>query len=326
MKVTKAIALVFGLLASSICLGEGPDELTISCGRISAVLRIAPASAPGRWVLVCDHLSFPGGILSLATSPLWSLDIRPVLPEPERLTPILKEDGDDLRCRLDGGAALPLARSQLRISKVSDSAVELEWLDVLDPYGGLLDVSLVFSLTNRGFRVELAAERRGNEAAVIISALYPVLHLVKLGAKSDNDLFIHPLVGGALFRDPLRNGICYKDLEGDYARGWSLGYPGEVQLQMEMFYTETERYGFILMALDPQGRMKKLLGLRRDGPGRRYLEFYVRADQEVEATSKGEAVASMQRFASPYPVAIEGFTGDWHDGADLYRKHTLRAT
>ena len=80
------------------------------------------------------------------------------------MAPSLKKDGDDLKYRLDGGAAMPLARSQLGISRISDSAVELEWLDVPDPYGGLLDVSLVFSLTNRGLRVELTAERRGSEA------------------------------------------------------------------------------------------------------------------------------------------------------------------
>jgi len=323
MRSVATIVVVLGLLALLACLGGGTgdrlDELTLSQGRISAVLKIIPASTPGKWVLICDHLSFPGGTVSLATSPLWSLDIRPVLPEPERLAPILKEDGDDLRYRLDGGAALPLPRSKLALSKLGDSAAKLEWLSVPDPYGGLLDVSMEFSLTRRGFQVQLEASRR----AIIISALYPVLHLTKLGAQSSDDLFIHPLVGDALFRNPLANGICYKDLEEDYARGWTLAYPGEVQLQMEMFYSGTEKYGFILMALDPRGRLKKLMGLRREGTSGRYLEFYVRAYQEVEATSKEEAVAAMQRFRSSYPVAVEGFIGDWYDGADLYRQRTM---
>ena len=327
VKSTMTTVVAFGLLALLVGLGGGTgddlDELILSRGRISTVLKVMPASQPGRWVLVCDRIDFPGGTVSLAASPLWSLDIRPVLPGPERLAPILKEDGDDLKYRLDGGAALPLPRSQLRLSKLGDSAARLEWLSVPDPYGGLLDVSMEFSLTRQGFQVQLEASRRGNEAALIISALYPVLHLEKLGDQSSDDFFIHPLVGDALFRNPLASGICYKDLEEDYARGWTLAYPGEVQLQMEMFYSETERYGFILMALDPRGRLKKLMGLRRDGPAGHYLEFYVRAYQEVEATSKEEAVAAMQRFRSPYPVAVEGFIGDWHDGADLYRERTM---
>jgi len=119
MKVTMAIALILGLLAPSISFGEGPDELTLTCGRISAVLRIAPASAPGRWVLVCDRIDFPGGTLSLATSPLWSLDVRPVLPGPGRLAPSLKKDGDDLRYRLDGGLR---CRFRARSSGSSGSA------------------------------------------------------------------------------------------------------------------------------------------------------------------------------------------------------------
>jgi len=130
------------------------------------------------------------------------------------------------------------------------------------------------------------------------------------------DLFLDPMIQGRLTPHPylqLQKARYVRDGPVQTA-GQNVHYPGYASFQMCALY-HPERAGLYYAAYDGQGYYKHFsFSPKEDG---RSLDLYLQHSPEGQGlTGTG--------YASPFPVVVSTFAGDWMTAAKIYREWALK--
>jgi hypothetical protein len=127
---------------------------------------------------------------------------------------------------------------------------------------------------------------------------YPIMACkFPLDEKDKNDAIVFPRHEGVLLQQP------HKYMAVRQARQRCV-YPGEASMQFLGYYDS--RGGLYMAAQDPEGHAKNILAFRIEDALGLTIGHIVR-------------MSRVRQWSLPYPVVIDGFTGDWTEAADIYR-------
>jgi hypothetical protein len=284
---------------------ELPALLLVTCCMIAAPASAAVYEAPGIAIEVSDEA--PLGIVALRAS----ADGPAFYTNPETVETtweLLMVDAagnaftvDPVTCALGG-----------QVSQ-ADGKMTMLW-DAAEVPGGTVRVTCTFEpapakISRRGAPIVLGNIEVANESDCQLRAVqFPRLTLVPGPSAAEEATLIFPRAYGRSWRNPF-----------DAPRGYLVGTlePAGLHGDMEMQFGTLYDYagnGLYWSHYDGEGYHKRTV---YDNINRGEIEFKLEYLPE-------NCLTPGQDFASPYPIALATYSGDWWDAARMYREWALQ--
>ncbi len=250
--------------------------------------------------------------LDLSASPIWQVMLASAgTPPPGVAVPADAALGD-------GPAFVPSGR--LRWGPSTRDTLVLQWSGLEVPGGQTLDVEVSIGLDASGGLARWNMKAGSSEGKeMIVSTAFPLLELPGIGDRHEDDVLLHPALGGSLIRDPISCGSAIKEFvaaTGDPRP--QLMYPGVLVSQFMTLYDGD--LGLYLAAEDPEGAMKGLVYSLTGNGIRLWFRNYNTTPDPGDRLAMAVALRHFDLAALGYPIVVGFHHGDWMTAADLYRQ------
>ncbi|MGD9494818.1 MAG: DUF6259 domain-containing protein [Armatimonadota bacterium] len=207
----------------------------------------------------------------------------------------------------------PLSRSVGGQVRIADDAMTMVWQAVEVP-GGTVKVACSFGAApasdcRRGFPVVYGRIEVKNESTCQLRAVqFPRLALVPEPEPAAKATLVFPRAHGRSWRNPF-------DAPRGYLVGTAepAGHTGGMEMQFGTLYDDAGN-GLYWAFYDGEGYHKRVVYDNADRG---------RIDLKLEHIPE-DCLTPGQDYASPYPVAIAAYHGDWWDAARMYREWALQ--
>jgi len=288
------------------------ETRTIANDLIRVTVSLETAGEQARFVVDSLTDRQTGIAVDLSASPIWQV----MLASPETAPPGVSFPADmELE---EGPAFVPSGR--LRWGPSTDEKLVLQWSGLEAPGDQMLDVEVSIDLDgSQGFaRWSMKASVSEGED-MVISTAFPLLELLGIGELHEDDVLLHPALGGSLIQDPVSCGSAIEEFvaaTGDPRP--QLMYPGVLASQFITLYDGD--LGLYLAAEDAEGAMKGLVYSLTGNGIRLWFRNYNTTPDPGDRLAMAAALRHFDLAALGYPIVVGFHHGDWMTAADLYRQ------